>query len=147
MSQSSRSTALLVLLAAATVAGAAGCHVHVADRRPHQAAPPTTEPLVIATVERAPIEGLWTDGELTLEIRREGDALRVLYPNGRGPFTGRFIGEDQIQVDFYDDSPCCTARYDGERIHWSNGGSWRRPSSGDTKVELGWRTEASWSWP
>lgn len=122
-----RSATSLILLATAFL-GSSGCYVQVAGHARRQADAPVSasQPAVIAT--EASLSGHWTDGDLILEIQGDESGFTVGYPNGRGPFTGRFIATDEVSVDFYDDPGCCTGRVhaDGGVIRWSNGGSWRR---------------------
>lgn len=89
------------------------------------------------------LDGLWNDawGTGTWRIQHDltSESFTVLLPqpyqmmSGRkGPYEGRFIKKNEINVRFYDDpaspSTCCTATVssNGRELKWSNGGTWSR---------------------
>ena len=140
MKRSSPSLPRLLALSALAVPALAGCELPMTHANP-----------AVATAEAAPLEiavdsfaGSWSDGDLVLEIVDRGAALEVRYPNGRGPFVARRTGPGEINVDFYDDTPCCSGRLAiPDRIDWSNGGSWHRVPESRAGVGVDLRIEAA----
>jgi hypothetical protein len=78
------------------------------------------------------LSGEWHDGYSPCRIEQTGETLEVWIntsTKSRGPFSGRYTGQNTIKVDFTDDpnKACCSGTIaDNNTINWDNGFTWTR---------------------